>query len=161
MTISLAFLSPVLVKAALEGRLPRGIGATRLCDARRVVAATPDARPEPLNAALRSNLSHQTASLFPRKKDSGPENPGAGNCTGCWRGDPETTRPRAAPQNAGRLQFSGKSPVRWDGWWRREDTNYMRGTKSFRTSLNFPGKTFFSPETGGSNTLFRCSGDRD
>jgi hypothetical protein len=32
MTISLAFLSPVLVKAALEGRLPRGIGVTRLCD---------------------------------------------------------------------------------------------------------------------------------
>jgi DNA invertase Pin-like site-specific DNA recombinase len=32
MTISLAFLSPVLVKAALDGRLPRGIGATRLCD---------------------------------------------------------------------------------------------------------------------------------
>ena len=32
MTISLAFLSPVLVQAALEGRLPRGIGVTRLCD---------------------------------------------------------------------------------------------------------------------------------
>jgi site-specific DNA recombinase len=32
MTISLAFLSPVLVKAALDGRLPRGIGVTRLCD---------------------------------------------------------------------------------------------------------------------------------
>ena len=31
-TISLAFLSPDLVKAALEGRLPRGIGFTRLCD---------------------------------------------------------------------------------------------------------------------------------
>jgi DNA invertase Pin-like site-specific DNA recombinase len=32
MTVSLAFLSPALVKAALEGRLPRGIGVTRLCD---------------------------------------------------------------------------------------------------------------------------------
>ena len=32
MTISLAFLSPTLVKAALDGRLPRGIGVTRLCD---------------------------------------------------------------------------------------------------------------------------------
>ena len=32
MTVSLAFLSPALVKAALEGRLPRGIGITRLCD---------------------------------------------------------------------------------------------------------------------------------
>jgi hypothetical protein len=32
MTISLAFLSPTLVKAALEGRLPRGIGVARLCD---------------------------------------------------------------------------------------------------------------------------------
>jgi site-specific DNA recombinase len=33
MTISLAFLAPSLVKAATEGRLPRGIGVTRLRDA--------------------------------------------------------------------------------------------------------------------------------
>jgi hypothetical protein len=32
MTISLAFLAPDLVKAAIEGRLPRGIGMTRLCE---------------------------------------------------------------------------------------------------------------------------------
>jgi len=33
MTISLAFLAPNLVKAAVEGRLPRGIGIERLNDA--------------------------------------------------------------------------------------------------------------------------------
>jgi hypothetical protein len=33
MTISLAFLAPALVKAAIEGRLPHGIGVTRLRDA--------------------------------------------------------------------------------------------------------------------------------
>jgi site-specific DNA recombinase len=33
MTISLAFLAPSLIKAAVEGRLPRGIGLTRLIDA--------------------------------------------------------------------------------------------------------------------------------
>lgn len=33
LTISLAFLSPILVKAAVEGRLPRGIGIARLRDA--------------------------------------------------------------------------------------------------------------------------------
>ena len=32
-TISLAFLSPTLVKAAIDGRLPRGIGIVRLRDA--------------------------------------------------------------------------------------------------------------------------------
>jgi hypothetical protein len=32
MTISLAFLAPDLVKAAVEGRLPHGIGVVRLCD---------------------------------------------------------------------------------------------------------------------------------
>jgi hypothetical protein len=32
MTISLAFLAPNIVKAAIEGRLPRGIGIGRLCD---------------------------------------------------------------------------------------------------------------------------------
>ena len=33
MTISLAFLAPDLVKAAVEGHLPRGIGVERLRDA--------------------------------------------------------------------------------------------------------------------------------
>jgi hypothetical protein len=32
MTMSLAFLSPDLVKAAFDGRLPRGFGLTRLID---------------------------------------------------------------------------------------------------------------------------------
>lgn len=32
MTISLAFLAPHLVKAAIEGRLPHGLGVARLCD---------------------------------------------------------------------------------------------------------------------------------
>ena len=32
MTISLSFLAPDLVKAAVEGRLPHGMGVTRLCD---------------------------------------------------------------------------------------------------------------------------------
>jgi len=32
MTISLAFLAPNLVKAAVEGRLPHGIGVERLRD---------------------------------------------------------------------------------------------------------------------------------
>src|SRR5271154_5992230 len=33
MTISLAFLAPSLIKAAVEGRLPHGIGVARLFDA--------------------------------------------------------------------------------------------------------------------------------
>ena len=33
MTISLAFLAPDLIRAAIDGRLPRGIGVTRLRDA--------------------------------------------------------------------------------------------------------------------------------
>ncbi len=32
MTISLAFLAPHLVKAAIEARLPYGMGVTRLCE---------------------------------------------------------------------------------------------------------------------------------
>jgi hypothetical protein len=32
MTVSLAFLAPDLVKAAIEGRLPHGMGVTRLCE---------------------------------------------------------------------------------------------------------------------------------
>jgi hypothetical protein len=33
MTISLAFLAPRLVKAAVDGRLPHGVGVARLFDA--------------------------------------------------------------------------------------------------------------------------------
>jgi site-specific DNA recombinase len=32
MTVSLAFLAPDLVKAAIDGRLPRGTGVVRLAD---------------------------------------------------------------------------------------------------------------------------------
>ena len=32
MMISLAFLAPDLVQAAMDGRLPRGIGVTRMMD---------------------------------------------------------------------------------------------------------------------------------
>ena len=32
MTISLAFLAPDLVRAAIEGRLPHGMGVARLAD---------------------------------------------------------------------------------------------------------------------------------
>lgn len=32
MTVSLAFLAPSLVKAAINGKLPDGLGVTRLCD---------------------------------------------------------------------------------------------------------------------------------
>ena len=49
MTISLAFLAPDLVKAAIEGRLPRGMGVARLCDLpaewsrqRQMLGLTPD-----------------------------------------------------------------------------------------------------------------------
>lgn len=33
MTLSFAFLSPILVRAAIEGPFPRGIGVATLCDA--------------------------------------------------------------------------------------------------------------------------------
>ncbi len=33
MTISMAFVAPALIKAAVEGRLPRGIGVAALRDA--------------------------------------------------------------------------------------------------------------------------------
>jgi hypothetical protein len=45
MTISLAFLAPDIVKVAIDGRLPRGIGVTRLRDAPIEVAPACNARP--------------------------------------------------------------------------------------------------------------------
>jgi hypothetical protein len=47
MAISLAFLAPILVKAAVEGRLPRGIGIERLRDPN----SSSDEIGDPLSAA--------------------------------------------------------------------------------------------------------------
>jgi hypothetical protein len=52
MTISLAFLAPALVQAAIEGRLPRGIGVTRLRDAPAECSRQRDARFVDLTAAI-------------------------------------------------------------------------------------------------------------
>ena len=60
MTISLAFLAPDLVKAAIEGTTAHGMGVVRLCrSARRMVAPAPDARP------YRAVTRHSNRSLPP------------------------------------------------------------------------------------------------
>jgi hypothetical protein len=58
MTISLAFLAPKLVRAAVEGRLPRGINIERLRDAsaentNRLSEPDGKVRPEGLSALAR------------------------------------------------------------------------------------------------------------
>ena len=64
MTISLAFLSPDLVKAAIDGRLPHGMGVARLCD---LPAEWPDSDEEEI--AFSHGLGHalkgsQRAAVF-------------------------------------------------------------------------------------------------
>jgi site-specific DNA recombinase len=72
MTISLAFLAPDLVRAAIEGRLPHGMGVARLCELpaewsrqHHILGLTAPSSPtfEPVSSAR---------SLFPRKRDSKP-----------------------------------------------------------------------------------------
>ena len=62
MTISLAFLAPDLVKAAIEGRLPRGLGVARLCDSPAEWSRQyQDIRPsKPLAAASFTNARRRT-----------------------------------------------------------------------------------------------------
>ena len=52
MTLSLAFLAPEIVKAAIDGRLPRGVGISRLSD------------------LLGANSSDSLESLHPRRSDA-------------------------------------------------------------------------------------------
>ncbi len=62
MTLSLAFISPVLAKAAMEGRLPRGFSVNRL-DAAKVAAieATLRTRYADFGATLASEKLRETA----------------------------------------------------------------------------------------------------
>ncbi len=64
MTLSLAFLAPDIVKAAVEGRLPRGYGLKRLVD-------LPMAWPDQWRA-LGSSRLHRGASANPDAMNSPP-----------------------------------------------------------------------------------------
>ncbi len=82
MTISLAFLAPDLVRAAVGGRLPRGIGVERLRDASRRM------EPAVRSARIKSAITRLETTRFwpPRlpqfpaaERDLAVENPAAGN----------------------------------------------------------------------------------
>jgi site-specific DNA recombinase len=66
MTISLAFLAPDLVKAAIEGRLPHGLGLTRLCELPAEWSRQYRVLGLPLRPPIRSE-SLPARSPFPRK----------------------------------------------------------------------------------------------
>ncbi len=76
MTISLAFLAPDLVKAAIEGRLPRGTGMVRLCEL--PIEWSGQYRTlglfRPLVPKSRTEAPF-IRSPFPRKRDLVPETP--------------------------------------------------------------------------------------
>jgi len=84
MTISLAFLAPALVRAAVEGRLPRGIGVERLRDAPPEWSRQFEALG--LNSAIITDRVRNVAFWPPKppkfpaaERDLAVENPAAGN----------------------------------------------------------------------------------
>jgi site-specific DNA recombinase len=84
MTISLAFLAPNLVKAAVEGRLPRGIGIERLRAMR---------RPNGADSLKRSDSIRNNCSAGPRSRITAVQSPEYGcNCA-------RTSRPSPAAGN--------------------------------------------------------------
>ena len=77
MTISLAFLAPNLVKAAIEGRLPHGMGVARLCDlpaewSRQHQHARPDRAIAPIRTESPANVSPFPGNGIPRAEKKAP-----------------------------------------------------------------------------------------
>ena len=109
MTISLAFLAPDLVKAAIEGRLPHGMGVTRLRD---LPAEWPRQRQMLglLASAIAFGLSTPQDRSAAGKRDSGPRDSPpeiAALARNGLRGDRNASR--KSPPIAGHLPVSGKS----------------------------------------------------
>ena len=78
MTISLAFLAPDLVRAAIEGRLPHGMGVTRLADLpaewsrQYQMLGLPTQQPRIRTTSLRTKISVSGKGNF-ADRDKGPE----------------------------------------------------------------------------------------
>ena len=102
MTISLAFLAPNLVKAAIEGRLPHGMGVTRLIDLpaewsrQHHVLGLPEHRSQ----SNRVSGVYRTKSLRWRTSGSGKRFSDAGDEPRDW--------PQGAESHAGRDQSPGR-----------------------------------------------------
>lgn len=123
LTISLAFLSPSLVKAALEGAStrnwrhppPRHIG--------RMVLAAPGAWREPLNTALTEPVSATGVSVSQEKRIPGQRlrvRKAALTAGDAFQRRADLARPRRMRDfctDPGNLWFEGNA------WWAREDSN--------------------------------------
>ena len=121
MTISLAFLAPDLVKAAIEGRLPRGMGVARLVrPARRMVSPAPDARTS-CQLAAHSNRVSATCGLRFRETGFRGQRRGRRNGPFNYRcAVSETKRTHQPRQFAAIRAISGNLRNRATAWWRRQ-----------------------------------------
>ena len=116
MTISLAFLAPDLVKAAIEGRLPHGIGS---CPprrpARRMVSPAPDAR----TSAIRTESPLTTVSGCRATELPGPETKAPSRHSRHGLAVSETARSYKTPPRAGLCghpqEFSANGELRGGG----------------------------------------------
>jgi hypothetical protein len=148
MTISLAFLAPELLEAAIHSRPPRGIGDPSARRSYRVVAPTRDARLVDLILAIfrvrgRRQERHRVAkSLSPRSQQLAETARMASNC-GLFVGDRKTTkRPHASALSRDDLTKVLSLPCR--SWpqsrrfrrWRTSASAYDSADKSVAISCN-------------------------
>ena len=125
MTISLAFLAPDLVKAAIDGAAPAWHGS---CPPRRLagrmVPPAPDARPCSRSSATFEPSLCRTGLRFPGNGISGAETnapkhaPEYRSCAVA-----ETNAAKKARQLRAFVVSSGNLRVRGTAWWAREDSN--------------------------------------
>jgi hypothetical protein len=104
MTISLAFLASDLVKAAIEGRLPHGMGVTRLADLPAEWSRQRQMLGLPCNSSPFEPSLRRHRSLLPGNGISIPEKKGANASHKHRSAVSETERSCKNPANAGPLQ---------------------------------------------------------
>ena len=117
MTISLAFLAPDLVKAAIDGRLPHGMGVARLCDLPAEWSRQPpDAGPH-LSAIVEPVSTYDVS--VAGKQNSEPRDNSAENACSLSLVSAETRTRAAEPANsqlfASRQEISANARLRGGG----------------------------------------------
>jgi hypothetical protein len=123
MTISLAFLAPNLVKAAIDGTLPHGMGVVRLADLPAEWSQQQDAWPSMAQRGRSNRVSANRVFGFRETRILGPETKPPNHPETLPAAHRDLRRLKKARQLRTFLICSGNLRSPASAWWAREDSN--------------------------------------
>ena len=156
MTISLAFLAPDLVKAAIEGRSPTAWASRGYSTSRRMVTPAPRARPRRLIDVL-SNQSPQPVSVS-GKRDSEARDKACRKRPASFGRLQRLNAPKRRQHGAIFAAFEEISGFDRNAWWAREDSNLQPDRYERASGLPKPKAKLFqraiTPDLKSASVIF-------